>query len=135
MRKADVDKDELSVTAPPDPNDGEKTKAASERLEEARADLTRLHQDVLEAEERVVKATAAPLLEANEQLVGSALRAQADAEACAKELKGSVRPTELDALTELPNRAMLLDRFADSVANAKRKAGRLAVLFLDLDNF
>jgi diguanylate cyclase (GGDEF)-like protein/PAS domain S-box-containing protein len=40
-----------------------------------------------------------------------------------------------DALTGLPNRLLFNDRLALAVAQARRKAERLAVLFLDLDGF
>jgi diguanylate cyclase (GGDEF)-like protein len=104
-------------------------------VEEARADLTRLHADVVEAEDRLVKANAAQLLEANEELVVSTVRAQTHAEACAAELKGVSRASQRDALTNLPNRALLLDRLAHAIASARRHRSRLAVLFLDLNDF
>ena len=40
-----------------------------------------------------------------------------------------------DALTELPNRALLQDRIEIAIARAERGAHRLAVLLLDVDNF
>ncbi|MBB1440708.1 GGDEF domain-containing protein [Shewanella sp. SG41-4] len=40
-----------------------------------------------------------------------------------------------DALTGLPNRALLLDRISHSIATSKREDKKLAVLFLDLDDF
>ena len=40
-----------------------------------------------------------------------------------------------DPLTELPNRALFLDRLAQSLARAARRGGTVAVLFLDLDRF
>jgi len=40
-----------------------------------------------------------------------------------------------DALTELPNRYLLLDRLKQSIRNSKRRGGELALLFLDLDRF
>jgi diguanylate cyclase (GGDEF)-like protein len=101
----------------------------------ARAELARLHQDVVDAEERVVITHAAELLAVNEQLVVTTLRVQTDADTCADELKEVSRATGLDALTELPNRVLLLDRFAHAIAHARRHRTRLALLFLDLDNF
>ncbi len=40
-----------------------------------------------------------------------------------------------DLLTQLPNRALLLDRLREAVARCRREGARLAVLFLDLDRF
>ena len=40
-----------------------------------------------------------------------------------------------DSLTGLPNRRMLLDRLNHALAQARRNARLLAVMFLDLDNF
>ncbi len=40
-----------------------------------------------------------------------------------------------DALTGLPNRSLFKDRLKDAVARSKRENRKLAVLFIDLDNF
>jgi len=40
-----------------------------------------------------------------------------------------------DRLTELPNRDLFLDRFSGSISRAKRKQKKLALFFLDLDEF
>ncbi len=40
-----------------------------------------------------------------------------------------------DVLTQLPNRALFLDRFHKAVAHSKRTGHQLAVCFLDLDDF
>jgi diguanylate cyclase (GGDEF)-like protein/PAS domain S-box-containing protein len=40
-----------------------------------------------------------------------------------------------DVLTGLPNRALLMDRFAQAVAHSNRTRGKLVVAFVDLDNF
>lgn len=40
-----------------------------------------------------------------------------------------------DALTNLPNRALLLDRLRQALREARRERGRIAVLMLDLDHF
>jgi diguanylate cyclase (GGDEF)-like protein len=40
-----------------------------------------------------------------------------------------------DALTDLPNRTLFMDRIKQAILHAHRNNGRVAVLFLDLDNF
>jgi len=116
-------------------DDGQLVKSRSEVAEEARAHLTQLHHEVVEAEELVISTNAAQLLEANEHLVISTLRAQTDAETSTRELKEAARSIDRDPLTQLPNRALLLDRFRQAIVDAKRNSTLVALLFLDLDNF
>jgi diguanylate cyclase (GGDEF)-like protein len=78
---------------------------------------------------------ARKLIEANEQLVMTALRAQVDAEAATHKLEVLSRSSELDALTDLPNRQSLLSRFTYAIAIARRTGTQLALLFIDLNNF
>jgi len=40
-----------------------------------------------------------------------------------------------DQLTALPNRALFLDRLQNALRQSRRRSARLAVLFIDLDNF
>ncbi|MBL1261570.1 MAG: EAL domain-containing protein [Thiotrichaceae bacterium] len=40
-----------------------------------------------------------------------------------------------DALTQLPNRSMMMDRLSQAIANAERDGSKVAVLFIDLDQF
>lgn len=40
-----------------------------------------------------------------------------------------------DPLTDLPNRALLLDRLEQAIAHARRKNSHIALLFVDLDQF
>ena len=40
-----------------------------------------------------------------------------------------------DALTGVPNRRLLMDRLAISIAHARRNSGSMAVMYLDLDGF
>ena len=105
------------------------------QVEAARALLVRLLQDVVVAESRLGASQASQLLEANEQLVVAALRHQADAETAAQALNDAARSAEVDALTQLPNRVLLLDRLTLAISNARRHGQRLALLFLDLDDF
>jgi diguanylate cyclase (GGDEF)-like protein len=104
-------------------------------IEQARRVLALLHEGAMAAERWLSSQRAMELLAANEQLVVAALRAQTNAEAATQELKQISRAAELDALTGLHNRVSLLDRFEYAVAIAKRVGTRLALLFIDLDNF
>ncbi|VAW89303.1 diguanylate cyclase/phosphodiesterase (GGDEF & EAL domains) with PAS/PAC sensor(s) [hydrothermal vent metagenome] len=40
-----------------------------------------------------------------------------------------------DALTQLPNRSMMMDRLSQAIANARRDGSQVAILFIDLDRF
>ena len=42
---------------------------------------------------------------------------------------------QYDGLTKIPNRALFLDRLSQSIKSAKRSKTRIAILFIDLDNF
>jgi diguanylate cyclase (GGDEF)-like protein len=101
----------------------------------ARARLADLNQDVAEAEDRLGSLQSVQIVEANEQLVLSAMRAQTEADTTAQVLEEMSRTAQLDTLTGLPNRGVLLDHLEHAIPNAKRRGGRLAVLFLDLNNF
>lgn len=105
------------------------------KVEAARAVLLRLLQEVVVAESRLNSDPTAQMREANEQLVVAALRDRAAAEAAEQSLSDAARLAETDPLTRLPNRALLRDRFAQAIASARRRTHRLALLFLDLDDF
>ncbi|MBX9959608.1 MAG: EAL domain-containing protein [Burkholderiaceae bacterium] len=78
--------------------------------------------------------TLAPLRDASGEISGY-LAIAADITA----RKAAERQVEFlayrDVLTGLPNRLLLQDRFSQAVAHAERTQRRLALLFLDLDNF
>lgn len=125
----------------PEPTDDASAKALREYarlqklIEQARVALGRVQQDVAEAESQLGRTQASQLIEVNEQLVLSMLRAQNEAQTAAQALSEVSKSAELDALTGLPNRVVLLDRFAQASANARRRRTRMALLFLDLDDF
>ncbi|MDB6015061.1 MAG: diguanylate cyclase/phosphodiesterase, partial [Gammaproteobacteria bacterium] len=75
------------------------------------------------------------LLEANEKLVVAAVQAQTDAESAERATALMSIKAERDFLTGLPNRALLADRLAQSIELAHRHGTRVALMFLDLDNF
>ncbi|MDB5796415.1 MAG: diguanylate cyclase [Paucimonas sp.] len=46
-----------------------------------------------------------------------------------------LRAARYDELTGLPNRRLFLDRMRSALARCRRKQGRLALLYIDIDNF
>ena len=75
------------------------------------------------------------LLEANQHLVVAAVESQTLAEVAEHAVLQMSFKAERDFLTGLPNRALLTDRLAQAIALVQRHRKRLAVLYLDLDNF
>ena len=75
------------------------------------------------------------LREANTHLVVAAVQAQTNTEAAEHATALMSIRAERDFLTGLPNRALLADRLAHSMAIARRHGTRVALMFLDLDNF
>ncbi len=105
------------------------------KVDAARAVLLRLLQEVVVAEARLSNDQATRMRAANAQLVVSALRDQAEAQLAMQSLSDMTRAAGLDPLTGLPNRALMLDRLTQALAAARRHATRLALLFVDLDQF
>lgn len=100
-----------------------------------RSVLVRLLQDVVVAENRLEGSQVAQLVAANEHLVVAALRDQTNTENAVLALTETSRKSELDPLTQLPNRVLLLDRFALAMTMARRRSVRLALLYIDIDAF
>jgi len=65
----------------------------------------------------------------------AALHAETIAEEAVSHLDKLTRSSQHDALTDTPNRALMLDRLENAIALARRHRTRIAVLFLDLDEF
>jgi diguanylate cyclase (GGDEF)-like protein len=98
-------------------------KAAAQREEKLRSEATeRAHGN-------------SELLEANGNLVAAAIHSQTLTEAAELSAVQLALRADRDFLTGLPNRAVLTDRLAQSIALAKRRGKRVALMFLDLDNF
>jgi diguanylate cyclase (GGDEF)-like protein len=100
-----------------------------------RAEIIRSRRELAQVQQDFSGARAAQLLEANEKLVLAALQAETIAEAATGHLDELARSSQRDALTDTPNRALMLDRLENGIALARRHVTRLAVLFLDLDQF
>lgn len=100
-----------------------------------RAELAQLHQKLATAQ-RDFDATRATLLrDANERLVIAALQADSVAEHALNNLDELTRSSQHDPLTGTPNRSLMLDRLESAISLARRRSTRIAVFFLDLDNF
>ena len=73
--------------------------------------------------------------EANERLVVAIIRAQAMKDAADLGAAQVSHMASHDALTGLPNRALLTDRLAQAIALARRHDTRVALMYLDIDHF
>lgn len=77
---------------------------------------------------------AAPIYDANRVMVGMAAIINDITERTHSDKSTQYQATH-DALTGLPNRRMMQERLAQSIAQAKRAQRHVAVLYLDLDRF
>jgi len=100
-----------------------------------RADLVRLRRDLVEAQGDFGATKAAQLLEANEQLVMSALHARMLADTAREDLQILTRASQFDELTDTPNRSVMRDRIENAISQARRHSRYVAILFIDLDGF
>ena len=84
--------------------------------------------------ESAIEDSAAPIRDHEGRLVGAVIvfRDVGEAQALARKM---AQVAQHDPLTELPNRLLLNDRLTQAIAMATRHRTKLAVLFIDLDNF
>ena len=73
--------------------------------------------------------------EANERLVIASVRALEMTEAAERATQQMSHKAERDFLTGLPNRALLTDRLAQAIELARRHVSRVALMYVDLDQF
>ena len=106
-----------------------------QQAEQLRSEIARSRRQLANVRRDFDATQAAQLMEANERLVQAAMHAEAVAEAATGHLDELARSSQRDALTDTPNRALMLDRLENAIALARRHVTRLAVLFLDLDQF
>lgn len=100
-----------------------------------RSELALLRDTLTNETQSISVSRSAQLMEANEHLVLAALHSDHVAETAVSELFGLTNTHQRDGLTNLPNRALMLDRMDHAIDMAKRGGMRLAVLFIDLDQF
>jgi len=78
--------------------------------------------------------TKVPLRDENDQVIGIVGICRDVTEK--KRAEAQIRFMALhDVLTGLPNRSMLMERLQGAIEQAKRNAGKVTVVFIDLDNF
>lgn len=100
-----------------------------------KGELTRLQRELEDLKHAFSATPAADLLEANENLVLAALKAEAIAEGATLTLDELARNSQRDPLTGMPNRALMNDRLDSAITLARRRGTHIAVLFIDLDYF
>ena len=87
-----------------------------------------------DGEEIAIEDSAAPIFDSLGHLIGAVLVFHDISAAQAMRLRMAYL-AQHDYLTNLPNRVLLNDRIAQAISLANRQKTRLAILFLDLDNF
>jgi diguanylate cyclase (GGDEF)-like protein len=116
-----------------------------EEENELREEVVDLREEVVDKREKVLRtekktskariALSEQLRDANEQLILATVHAQVMTEAAEQTVAIMTHMAEHDFLTGLPNRALLTDRLAQAIALAQRHGKKVALMFLDVDNF
>ncbi len=108
---------------------------AAEQASDLRDTALRVQEEVANAQTEHSARIETQLREANERLIVATVHAQAMAEAAEQTAAQLSHMAKHDFLTGLPNRALLTDRLAPSIALAQCHGKRVAPMYLDLDRF
>ena len=95
----------------------------------------RIHDEHTQARAEREVLSKGQLREANERLVVATVQAQNMADEAQRVTAQMSHMAQHDGLTGLPNRFLLLDRLAQALVFADRHRKRVALLYLDLDQF
>ena len=106
-----------------------------EQAEGLRTELCRLRCDLDGLRHDSTASLAERALDANEQLMIAALHAQSIATEALSDLREFTWWSQRDVLTQIPNRALMIDRLENAIAMARRHGTRIAVVYIDLDHF
>lgn len=109
-----------------------------EEVADQREEAANLRQEAADLREETAKVRIAlneQLRDANEHLLIATVHAQIMTEAAEQTVAIMTHMAEHDFLTGLPNRALLFDRLAQSIALAQRHGKKVALMYLDIDNF
>ncbi|MHB8120762.1 MAG: putative bifunctional diguanylate cyclase/phosphodiesterase [Desulfuromonadaceae bacterium] len=111
-------------------------------IADQRQETADLLEKALRTEKRAAKSKAVlsaraklQMHEANEHLISATIHALKMTEVAELATKNMAHMAEHDFLTGLPNRALLTDRLAQSIAHAQRHGNKVALMYLDLDHF
>jgi diguanylate cyclase (GGDEF)-like protein len=105
----------------------------NEQADTVRLELAQLRRNLADVQNEIGGQQSVQLLAANEQLIIAALHANTIAEAAQKTLAELVRSSQRDALTNTPNRILVLERLEGAISMARRRCVPMAVLFIDVD--
>ncbi|MBU1435965.1 MAG: GGDEF domain-containing protein [Gammaproteobacteria bacterium] len=100
-----------------------------------KSELLRLQQSLDSLQSEFSQTHQSELIAANEQLVLSSIQAEQALQQAKNDVGELTRISQRDALTDTPNRTLMLDRIARAISYAHRHHRQLALIFLDLDNF
>src|SRR5680860_1031991 len=106
-----------------------------EGIADQREGIADQREEAATAKAKLSKTTQSLLKEANERLVISAIHAQTMTESAELAKEQMSHMANHDYLTGLPNRLLLNDRMAQSIAFAQRHSKKVALVFMDLDHF
>ena len=104
-------------------------------IDESRIELARLREQLIVTRYEAGAVLQGRLVEANQRLVLATVAAQREREASEQTVVELTTAARLDALTGLPNRAVLRERIEMAISQARRDGGQLALLCLNLADF
>ncbi len=120
----------------------QKTADQRQDTDDLRQKAADLREKALRTQRKTAKSKAAliahseaQMREANVHLIIAAVHAQTMTDVAEQATTKMSYMAEHDFLTDLPNRALLTDRLAQSIALAQRHGKKLALMYLDLDHF
>ncbi|MFY2765319.1 diguanylate cyclase domain-containing protein [Arenimonas sp. MALMAid1274] len=108
---------------------------AEVQADSLRQELAKFRRDLDDVPHDYLSMSSAQRHAAYERLSQAAEEAARIAETAVRSLDELAKATQRDPLTDTPNRTLLLDRLENAVMMARRRAARLAVMYLDLDHF
>ncbi len=113
----------------------EQLRLLNDQADSVRAELVHLRAEMAAAKNEFSKLRATTLAQTSEELVVAAAHADTVAEFAVSSLGELNLVSQLDELTGLPTRSLLLDRLDNAMNMARRRGTRVGVVFLDLDHF